>query len=117
MTTEKGNAMITITHTLTTSDGITVDAIADSHWRQSVEQQQRNAKFCRDDAAHNGGCKMCGRKMSRKAAEKAWHIHMTIYGDLVPMDADMGNDSQGWFPVGSECSKMIPLTHRRKVGA
>lgn len=117
MTTEKGNAMITITHTLTTSDGIAVDAIADSHWRQSVEQQQRNAKFCRDDAAHNGGCKMCGRKMSRKAAEKAWHIHMTIYGDLVPMDADMGNDSQGWFPVGSECSKMIPLTHRRKVGA
>jgi len=109
--------MITTTHTLTTIDGMTVDAISDAAWRQSVEQQEKNAKFSRDDAAHNGGCKMCGRKMSRKAAENAWHIHMTIYGDLVPMNADMGDNSQGWFPVGSECAKMIPLTHRAKTGA
>jgi hypothetical protein len=109
--------MITTTHTLIASDGSTVNAISDNAWRQSFEQQNKNAKFSRLDAAHNGGCKMCGRKMSRKAEDNAWHIHMTTSGDLVPTSADMGNESQGWFPVGSECAKMIPLTHRTKAGA
>jgi hypothetical protein len=109
--------MITTTHTLIASDGSTVNAISDNAWRQSFEQQNKNAKFSRLDAAHNGGCKMCGRKMSRKAADSAWHIHMTTSGDLVPTSADMGSESQGWFPVGSECAKMIPLTHRTKAGA
>lgn len=26
-------------------------------------------------------------------------------------------DDQGWFPVGSECAKAIPLTHRAKSAA
>jgi hypothetical protein len=53
--------------------------------------------------------------MSRNAAANAWHVHMTVDSELVEFNADMGANSQGWFPIGSECAKMIPLTHRRKV--
>lgn len=107
--------MITTTHTLTASDGSTVNAISAAAWSLSVAQREKNAKVSRKGDERNPECHFCGRKMSRNAAANAWHVHMTVDSELVEFNADMGANSQGWFPIGSECAKMIPLTHRRKV--
>jgi hypothetical protein len=106
-----------ITHTITTSTGETVPAIARSEWRQSIERIEANRRIHRSGAENNPECMMCGRKMSRKAAENARHIHMTVDLDLVPMTAEIGDLSQGWHAVGSECAKLVPQGFASKAGA
>lgn len=61
-------------------------------------------------------CFMCGRGMTERAVETGWNVHLHVYGLLIPVDMDVDEDagSQGWFPVGSECAKRIPRTHRIK---
>jgi len=97
-----------ITHTITTSTGDAIPAIDNSVWRQSIERIEANRRSHRIGYHDSEECMMCGRKMSRKAHENARHVHMTIDGDLVPMAAEVGSLSQGWFPVGSECAKRLP---------
>lgn len=107
---------IAVTHTITTSTGATVPAIDYDTWRQSVERREANRRICRRGDEWNTECKMCGRKMSRKASENAHHVHMTVYLDLVPLHAEIDDISQGWFPVGSECAKMLPTGFAKKRG-
>jgi hypothetical protein len=107
---------IAVTHTITTDAGETVPAIAYDTWRQSVERREANRRSCRRGDEWNTECKMCGRKMSRKASENAHHVHMTVDLDLVPMNADVEDISQGWFAVGSECVKMLPAGFAKKLG-
>lgn len=99
---------ITVTHTIISDTGATVPAIDYDTWRQSVERREANSRIHRRGDESNPECKMCGRKMSRKASENAHHVHMTVYLDLVPLNADIESISQGCFPVGSECAKMLP---------
>ena len=113
MSTTKGTQM-NITHTITTSTGETVPAISQTEWQQSIERRDANAKVHRSGAHRNPECKMCGRKMSDKAAAKATLIHMTVDLDLVPMSANVGSNSQGFFAVGSECAKQLPAAFKRK---
>jgi hypothetical protein len=115
MSTTKGTHMNT--HTLTTTTGETVAAISQTEWQQSIERRDANRKTHRSGADRNPECKMCGRKMSTKAAENATHIHMTVDLDIVPVSADMGSNSQGFFPVGSECAKQLPAAYKTKRGA
>ena len=75
-----------------------------------VEQQAANRR--RSDYAIEE-CLCCGRGMTERAVETAWMVHLTTAGLLAPVDAEVA-DSQGWHPVGSECAKLIPKSHRCK---
>ena len=114
--TTKGQTM-NITHHITTETGEIVPAISRSVWQQSIERREANERIHRSGAENNACCHMCGRKMSRKAAENARRIHMTVDGDLVPMNAQIGSLSQGWHAVGSECAKLVPQGFASKAGA
>ncbi len=68
-------------------------------------------------------CVLCGRRLSPAAVERSWWIHLITDGTLAPAHwadndpdhfGEQGINDQGWFPVGSECAKTIPITHRRK---
>lgn len=73
-----------------------------------TEQQDANRRRS-DHAAEE--CLCCGRGMTERAVETAWMVHLTTAGLLAPIDAEVP-DSQGWHPVGSECAKLIPKSHR-----
>lgn len=94
--------------------GKMVEVIPAIEWRISVEQREKNAKFSRRGDETNPECHLCGRKMSKKASEKANHVHMSVDGDLVKVTEQIGDDSQGFFHVGSECAKSIPAMFRIK---
>lgn len=83
---------------------------------EEAREQNRKSSFNRHGV---DSCKLCEKGLSDKASENAWHVHMTVDQTLVPVawgdDLD-GRVDQGWFPVGSECAKRIPLTHRKKRG-
>jgi hypothetical protein len=40
---------------------------------------------------------------------------MRTSGRLAPADAGTGDDDQGWFPVGPECARLIPLAYRTRL--
>ena len=106
-----------ITHKITTSNGEVIEAISNDEWRKSLEQMEANKKMHRHGWDNNSECKMCGRKMSNAALAKARSVHMTTNGDLVPVNANIGELSQGFFEVGSECAKRVPKGFVTKVGA
>lgn len=59
------------------------------------------------------GCYLCGKKIGKSP----WHIHMSVNHDLLPFDTDcdFGNESQGCFPIGSECRKNLPKNYTKKL--
>jgi len=61
-------------------------------------------------------CFLCGRGLTEASIDKGWMIHMSTGCELIANDEQVNDshDSQGCFPVGSECAKCIPLTHRFK---
>ena len=84
--------------------------------RASEEVREQNEKS-RFNANSTETCFLCSKKMSDKAKENAWHVHLTIDYTFAPNsmgDTLDGSIDQGWFPVGSECAKRVPLTHRKK---
>lgn len=48
-------------------------------------------------------CFLCGRETR---GERFVHLHVDYY--LVPFETDLGDESQGWFPIGPECAKKLP---------
>jgi len=105
-----------ITHTITNKNGEIIEAISHNEWQQSLEQQKKNEKMHRRGCENNPKCKMCGRKMSDAAFAKARSVHMTTNSDLIPINAKVGDLSQGFFAVGSECAKRLPKGFVRKAG-
>lgn len=71
-----------------------------------------------DPARHVNECYVCGRGLTEAAVARGWYVHMTTAGTIAPVDlpedALPERDDQGWFPVGSECARRIPLTHRQR---
>jgi len=72
-----------------------------------------------DPQRHTDQCWLCGRGLTARAAERGWWVHMTVDLTIAPVDLPeqdwpAGVESQGWFPVGNECAKKIPKTHRAK---
>jgi hypothetical protein len=94
-------------------NGEIVRFIPRSAWEVDEEQRKKNVRSSRRSFDHNPECKMCGRKIS-VSEEKASHVLMSVYGDLHEVTADLGSDSQGFFPVGTECAKKIPAMFRIK---
>lgn len=74
-----------------------------------------------EEGRHHQECFACGRKMSDKALENAWLVHSAGGGDvLVPIDWDATTEDDisgdvGWHPIGPECAKRIPKTHKMKA--
>lgn len=59
-----------------------------------------------DDKASRAAdpCFRCGRNI----VDAAWLIHLGVDGLIHPADAVLSEDeSQGWFPVGSDCAKRL----------
>lgn len=60
-------------------------------------------------------CLICGRKMSDKAIDRGVWVEMSVRLKLIPVGHPLSNDpaeSQGCFPVGSECAKKVPAGYR-----
>lgn len=79
------------------------------------ETKEKNGENYNSDK-HDDVCYLCGRGLTAKAVENGYWIEMATDGSLVRNDQGLHPDldSQGAFPVGSECAKKIPLTHRSK---
>lgn len=83
--------------TLKTVAGHTVSVVPAEHIHRTDDAHQRTGE---------NFCWLCGRKTSKKTL---WWIHMTVECDLLPMGTglDFGSESQGCFPIGSECRKQF----------
>lgn len=61
-------------------------------------------------------CFVCGRGLTEEAVQKGVSVHLLTDGTLGPVgdevEAMNHPDSQGWFPVGSECAKKVPADFR-----
>lgn len=86
-----------------------------------AEDYQAHPDVRHKNSQRRGGpqeCFFCGRPMTDAATAKGWWVHLRTDGFFVAASADVTEkDDQGWFPVGSECAKTIPLTHRSKFAA
>jgi hypothetical protein len=51
-------------------------------------------------------CILCGKEIKNYNIEKTKMVQLTTDGCLVPVDIDV-EDSQGLFPVGSDCAKRL----------
>ena len=100
----------TLAVTAATIERLSIDNIqADPETRDLNE-----ARFSSE--RHYDVCFTCGRGLTEKAVTKGWMVHLATDGTLwassvedCPEDLD-----QGWFPVGSECAKRIPLAYRQR---
>jgi hypothetical protein len=84
----------------------------------SWEEMDRNRKR-RSDLQHADHCFVCQRGLTESALSNAWWCHLVGGGsEIAPVDLDdSGSDTgdMGWFPLGSECAKKVPITHRMKM--
>lgn len=95
--------------TARTINGIELQVITADNFHPTEEQRQKNSKKRRRGVIYTYDCHMCGTPMTDKQVETAYHVHMNIDGDIVPVDAKIPNsESQGWFPIGSECARKVP---------
>lgn len=77
---------------------------------------ERNA--ARQTSNHADQCFLCGRGLTQSAVDRGYFIHLATDGRILDTRDIVGVAlDQGWFPVGSECAKRLPRTHREKVGA
>ncbi len=78
----------------------------------------RHANACRfnNGGTHVEECFLCGRGLTQKGLANAWWIHLVTDGTLTTKD-DETPESQGCFPVGSECAKKIARPFKFKMGA
>lgn len=88
-----------------TTDLITIPTAA-------PEVREANDRKYGGTATHT--CIVCLKGMTGVSAERGWWVHMTTSLMLAPADADVAN-SQGWFPVGSECAKKVPAPYRSRL--
>lgn len=72
-----------------------------------ANERQANERKFRLSRTAVEPCFLCGRPLTEQAVENGYLIHLTTADLLVPEDY-VGSDSQGCFPVGSECAKRIP---------
>jgi hypothetical protein len=65
-------------------------------------------------------CVLCGRGLTEKAVERGWMIHMVDGGCGIapngwePIGHDDESGDMYFSPVGSECAKRVPRTHRTR---
>jgi hypothetical protein len=52
-------------------------------------------------------CFICGKRI--KNMEKAKYVHYLTNGNIISYGGDDVEDSQGFFPVGSDCAKRLVI--------
>lgn len=83
-----------------------------SDFQRSVDVRDANRRKQTGD--HSDECFLCGRGLTDRAVRNGWWIHLTTGGLLVEQTYN-GEDSQGRFPVGSECAKFLPKSAKFKI--
>ena len=71
-----------------------------------------------DPGSHALACLICNRRMTEKQIAKSWHVEMTTCRKMLRIGASVpeGMETQGCFPVGSECAKLVPKEFKLKFG-
>jgi len=78
-----------------------------------ADPEVRRANYRRSTHNHVDVCFFCGRGLTQSALDRGSWVHMTVGGMLVPRGTEVPDDeSQGCFPVGSECARRIPAEYR-----
>lgn len=81
----------------------------------TLEQKEQNAKRRRRGWVTDFPCHICGLPVSDNALKNAWHVRMTVDGDLVAHDVELDErEDQGYFPIGASCAKTLPRQFRIK---
>lgn len=73
------------------------------------ELQTPKAK--KEDITVTGGCAICGKPINE---QNALYVHLLTNGNIVSSFEDFDN-SQGCFPVGSECAKKLIINFAKKI--
>lgn len=98
----------------TQHDAVAVPVAADLLRRSSDERRANMQRATRTQAEVVDECFVCGRGLTEKGLDRASWIEHTTSGYLVPVADPSPEDSQGCFPVGSECAKSVPAEFRLK---
>lgn len=78
---------------------------------RDYERIDRNRDQQRPD--HVDECWLCGKGLTAEGAAKAWLVEMTQGGHAIHADERwLRTDSQGAYPVGSECARSIPAAYK-----
>lgn len=79
-----------------------------------ADHATRVANGARLREGYENPCHICGKPMADAKLDQAWWVHMTTAGLLVEVALDEADvpDTQGWFPVGNDCARKVPATHR-----
>lgn len=67
----------------------------------------QNEKAKNMDITTGNYCVICGRKI--KEGTKSKMVHLLTSGNIVSYDGSDVVESQGFFPVGSECVKKLQI--------
>lgn len=79
------------------------------------EKRERNERQARRSGVKYASepCFLCGKRLTEEAASNGFWIHLCTDGRLLTED-DTESDSQGCFPVGSDCARSIPRPFKFK---
>jgi hypothetical protein len=81
--------------------------------KPSYEQIEKNRKLGNTTTKYNDECFVCERPMKTTGMEKGTWVHLSFMTGMI-MNIEQSqteegqNQSQGYFPVGSDCVKAIP---------
>lgn len=101
---------------------MTVEMFEDFYQVQvSMEQELKNKKVGRNDVKYNDECFVCFRPMKTTGTESGYWVHLSFKSGTI-MNIEQANteegekQSQGFFPVGSDCARKIPKRFLYKAG-
>ena len=92
----------------------TTNFITAEELRVSKQQQEKNknSKYRRNLGYE---CALCFKAIGQLTESmNVWYINLTTDDMIAPIESniELGDNDQGWFALGSECAKRVPLTHR-----
>lgn len=73
---------------------IELSSVRSSKYEENIERE----------GDHSDTCFICGK---RTKTEKPKHVHYLTSDELIAYGGDI-EDSQGFFPIGSNCAKKLP---------
>jgi hypothetical protein len=81
---------------------------------KQLQQKNKNSKYLSETGQE---CALCCKGMGQLTeGMNVWYINLTTDDMIAPIESniELGDNDQGWFALGSECAKRVPLTHRMK---
>lgn len=103
---------------ITTLNGETIQILPKLEWDLlTIDQKEANQKKHNRNTHGSDNCRLCNQVLSDKAVSNGFFVHMTVGGALVDVTTqiNIGDESQGWFPIGSSCAKKLPKQFRTKL--